>query len=76
MGVMLRMRLAGLVLAIGLMATPALALGLDPAFPEPALGPGQAKGVAVWSHGRSLNNCSPRLLASSSGVNGGNCNVL
>jgi pimeloyl-ACP methyl ester carboxylesterase len=55
MGVM-RTRLAGLVLAIGLIAAaPALALGLDPAFPEPALGPGQAKGVAVWSHGRSLN---------------------
>ena len=51
--------LAGLavgILATGLMAgTPALAVGLDPAFPEPALGPGQAKGVAVWSHGRSLN---------------------
>jgi len=56
MGVILRTRLAGLVLAIGLMAAaPALALGLDPAFPEPALGPSQAKGVAVWSHGRSLN---------------------
>jgi pimeloyl-ACP methyl ester carboxylesterase len=48
--------LAGLVLAVGfLAAAPALALGLDPAFPEPALGPGHAKGVALWSHGRSLN---------------------
>jgi pimeloyl-ACP methyl ester carboxylesterase len=36
-------------------AAPALALGLDPAFPEPALGPAQAKGVVVWSHGRSIN---------------------
>src|SRR6476661_10797563 len=53
---MLPKGLAGLVLAVGLQATgPALALGLDPAFPEPALGPGGAKGVAVWSHGRSLN---------------------
>ena len=44
------------LLAVGsLAATPVVALGLDPAFPEPALGPGQAKGVAVWSHGRSLN---------------------
>jgi pimeloyl-ACP methyl ester carboxylesterase len=51
---MLRTRLA--VLAVGLLAgTPALALGLDPAYPEPALGSGQAKGVAVWSHGRSLS---------------------
>ena len=27
-------------------------------------------------YGRSLSNCSPRLLVSSSGVNGGICNVL
>ena len=53
--------LAGLVLAVGILAgglvagAPALALGLDPAFAEPALGPGKAKGVAVWSHGRSIN---------------------
>ena len=47
--------LAGLVLIIGLMAAvPALA-GLDPAFSEPARGPGQAKGVVIWSHGRSIN---------------------
>ncbi len=47
--------LAALILAAGLfIAAPALALGLDPAFPEPAFGPGQAKGVVVWSHGRSI----------------------
>lgn len=49
-------RLAGLLLAAGLlMSAPALALGLDPAFPEPASGPGRAKGVVVWSHGRSIS---------------------
>jgi dienelactone hydrolase len=42
---------AGLVLA----AAPVFALGLDPAFPEPAFGPGHAKGAVVWSHGRSIN---------------------
>jgi pimeloyl-ACP methyl ester carboxylesterase len=47
--------LAGLVVSIGLLASAsAWALGLDPAFPEPALGPGKAKGVVVWSHGRSI----------------------
>src|SRR5437867_12108062 len=47
--------LSGLVLAAILLAAgPALALGLDPAFPEPAVGPAQAKGVVVWSHGRSI----------------------
>src|SRR6266700_581850 len=48
--------LVGLVLALSLLASvPAWALGLDPAFPEPALGPSQTKGVVVWSHGRSIN---------------------
>src|SRR5712692_6832300 len=48
--------LAGPVLAVGLfVAAPAMALGLDPAFPGPAIGPGKAKGVVVWSHGRSIN---------------------
>ena len=37
------------------MSAPAWALGLDPAFPEPALGPLHAKGVVVWSHGRSID---------------------
>jgi pimeloyl-ACP methyl ester carboxylesterase len=49
-------RVAGLVSAVGLLASaPALALGIDPAFQAPALGPDHAKGVVVWSHGRSLN---------------------
>src|SRR5712692_4832082 len=48
--------LAGLVLAVSLLASaPVWALGLDPAFSEPAIGPTQAKGVVVWSHGRSIN---------------------
>src|SRR5881227_3017830 len=48
--------LAGLALGICLLAaSPALALGLDPAFPDPPFGPGKAKGVVVWSHGRSIN---------------------
>jgi len=48
--------LVGLVLALSLLASaPAWALGLDPAFPEPAVGPNQTKGVVVWSHGRSIN---------------------
>src|SRR5216684_769635 len=48
--------IVGLVLAVSLLASaPAWALGLDPAFPEPALGPNQTKGVVVWSHGRSIN---------------------
>lgn len=48
--------IGGLVLAAALLGSaPASALGLDPAFPEPALGPGHAKGVVVWSHGRSIN---------------------
>src|SRR6266567_5614011 len=48
--------LCGLVLALSLLASaPAWALGLDPAFPEPAVGPNQTKGVVVWSHGRSIN---------------------
>jgi pimeloyl-ACP methyl ester carboxylesterase len=50
--------------AIGLLAAaPAVALGLDPAFPEPALGPGQSKGVVVWSHGRSIDTEDSRSPA-------------
>jgi len=30
-------------------------MGLDPAFEGPAMGPAKAKGVIVWSHGRSIN---------------------
>jgi pimeloyl-ACP methyl ester carboxylesterase len=54
---LLSMRLAGLVLAAGLLGSvPAFALGLDPAFPDAAVGPAKAKGVVVWSHGRSINS--------------------
>jgi dienelactone hydrolase len=53
---LLSTRLAGPVLAAALLAcAPAFALGLDPAFPGPAIGPDNAKGVAIWSHGRSIN---------------------
>jgi len=40
-----------------LLAAPgtARAIGLDSAFSEPARGPQQAKGIVVWSHGRSIN---------------------
>ena len=49
-------RLAGIVLAVALSTpAPALALGLDPAFSGHIAGPGQAKGIVIWSHGRSLN---------------------
>src|SRR5262245_53242191 len=54
---LLSTRLAGLVLAAGLLASaPAIARGLEPAFPEPATGAASAKGVVVWSHGRSINS--------------------
>ena len=53
---LLTKNLFGVAFAVGLMAAaPAFALGLDPAFSEPALGPAKAKGVVVWSHGRSIN---------------------
>jgi dienelactone hydrolase len=48
-----------LCLAIGLMlclTAPARALGLDPAQRTPLLGPAHAKGVIIWSHGRSRNS--------------------
>ncbi len=48
--------LTGLVVAAATSgAAPASALGLDPAFPEGLIGPKEAKGVVVWSHGRSIN---------------------
>src|SRR5690348_12364743 len=43
------------VIAASMAAVPAFALGLDPAFPDPAIGPAKARGVVVWSHGRSIN---------------------
>src|SRR5216684_3036127 len=53
---LLSTRLGAAALAIGLLASaPAFAIGLDPAFESPALGPAQAKGAIVWSHGRSIN---------------------
>src|SRR5438552_1544402 len=53
---LLSTRLGVAALAIGLLASaPAFAIGLDPAFDTPALGPAQAKGAIVWSHGRSIN---------------------
>src|SRR5207302_3202726 len=53
---LLSKKLGALVLALGLIASaPAFAIGLDPAFDGPAFGPAKAKGVIVWSHGRSIN---------------------
>lgn len=43
------------LLAAMLISGPSFALGLDPAFPGPEIGPARAKGVVVWSHGRSIN---------------------
>jgi hypothetical protein len=46
--------LAGLALGLALaLAGPAWAIGFDPAFTTPLLGPEAAKGIVVWSHGRS-----------------------
>src|SRR5437762_11183279 len=54
---LLSKKLGALVLAFGLIASaPAFAIGLDPAFDGPAFGPAKAKGVIVWSHGRSINS--------------------
>ncbi len=54
---MRRMRLAWLMAAVlGLVVivvSPAGAIGLDPAYDTPTLGPERAKGVVIWSHGRS-----------------------
>src|ERR1051326_5323147 len=53
---LLSIGLAGLAIGFGLLGTlPASALGLDPAFPDPVIGPGKARGVVIWSHGRSIN---------------------
>jgi pimeloyl-ACP methyl ester carboxylesterase len=43
---------AGFALTIGDRAS---AFGIDPAFPGALLGPARAKGVVVWSHGRSID---------------------
>src|SRR5207253_6003467 len=48
--------LGAAIVAVGVGASaPVFALGLDPAFEGPAIGPAKAKGVIVWSHGRSIN---------------------
>src|SRR5947207_6656009 len=48
--------LGAAVVAVGVGASaPVIAMGLDPAFEGPAIGPAKAKGVIVWSHGRSIN---------------------
>jgi pimeloyl-ACP methyl ester carboxylesterase len=48
--------LGAAVVAVGVLASaPVFAIGLDPAFEGPVLGPAKAKGVIVWSHGRSIN---------------------
>jgi len=48
--------LGAAVVAVGVGASaPVFAMGLDPAFEGPAMGPAKAKGVIVWSHGRSIN---------------------
>ena len=38
-----------------LISKPAAAIGLDPAFHRALLGPQRARGVVVWSHGRSVD---------------------
>lgn len=46
----------GFVLCIiALPGTSVRAAGLDPAFNQPPVGPGQAIGAVVWNHGRSIN---------------------
>ena len=48
--------LGAAVVAVGVGASASVfAMGLDPAFEGPAIGPAKAKGVIVWSHGRSIN---------------------
>ena len=45
-----------MALSVALMfSAPAMAIGLDPAFRQALIGPQRAKGVVVWSHGRSID---------------------
>jgi pimeloyl-ACP methyl ester carboxylesterase len=47
----------GFALAIAILTnSKAGAVGLDPAFTQPLLGPECAAGVVVWNHGRSINS--------------------
>lgn len=46
----------GLVIGFAVLdSTPAAAIGLDPAYHQPLLGPERATGAVVWNHGRSIN---------------------
>jgi pimeloyl-ACP methyl ester carboxylesterase len=50
-------RLSAYVLVVGVLYNmPAAGTGLDPAFKRDLLGPEHAKGVLVWSHGRSITS--------------------
>jgi dienelactone hydrolase len=51
----LKLAVAAFGLALLGPAVPAWAIGFDPAFSEPAFGPEKAAGIAIWSHGRSLD---------------------
>src|SRR6201987_5879720 len=52
-----RARLSAFVLVIGMLYNmPVTGMGLDPAFKRDLLGPERAKGVLVWSHGRSTTS--------------------
>src|SRR5215472_12022180 len=45
-----------LALSVALVfSAPVMAIGLDPAFHQALIGPQRAKGVVVWSHGRSID---------------------
>jgi len=49
--------LTGLAMTLLLcLSAPAWSLGLDPAQTAPLLGPAHARGVIIWSHGRSRNS--------------------
>lgn len=46
----------GLVLGFAVLnGAPAGAVGLDPAYNQPLLGPEHAVGAVIWNHGRSIN---------------------
>jgi pimeloyl-ACP methyl ester carboxylesterase len=48
--------ICGLVLGFAVLnSAPAGAVGLDPAFDQPLLGPEHAVGAIIWNHGRSIN---------------------
>lgn len=47
--------ISALVVAFFSVTSPAVAVGLDPAFGQSLLGPEKALGAVVWNHGRSIN---------------------